>query len=282
MNASLAASFAEGMAALDAGDFGTAERILQAVVARDPAAHPAWLALAVIAIQAGMPDLAVERARRAVALDGKNADYLNKLGVAYGEQGDLRASEQAFRRALKIKPAYAGAHHNLAKALQKRGRLAESLKEFERAHRLAPSTTELQLSLCRAYRLSGEPARALAVLRAAIVDASPPAAVIPDLAQCIADVEGAEASLAWLREILAQQPDCQPAHYSLALMLLSVGEWREGWKHHLWRRHKAPDRQGKRLPRLEGKRILLRGEWTAISFFPPLPPSCERGPQSRA
>jgi len=272
MNASSAASFAAGMAALDGGDFGTAERIFQAIVEREPAAHQAWLALAVVAIQTGSPDLAVERARRAVALDRTNTGYLNKLGVAYAEQGDLRASEQAFRRALKIRPAYAAAHHNLAKALQKQGRLSESLKEFERAYRLAPSTTEFQLSLCRTYRLHGDPARALALLRAAVGDALPPAAVIPELAHCIAEVEGGEAASAWLRGVLAQQPDCQPAHYTLALMLLSVGEWLEGWKQHLWRRHRAPDRATPPealAARLDGRRILLRGEYGLgdILFF---------------
>jgi Tfp pilus assembly protein PilF len=260
------------MAALDAGDFGTAERIFQAIVEHEPAAHQAWLALAVIAIQAGAPDLAVERARRAVALDSKNADYQNKLGVAYGEQGDLRAAEQAFRRALRIQPASAAYHHNLAKALQKQGRFSESLKEFERAYRLAPSTTELQLSLARTYRSRGEPARALELLRTAVGAAPPSPAVIPDLAHCIAEVEGIDSALATLRGILAQQPDCQPAHYTLALMLLSVGAWREGWKHHLWRQHKARDRAEQPEafpPRLDGKRIVLRGEYGLgdILFF---------------
>jgi Flp pilus assembly protein TadD len=272
MSPSTAASFAEGMAALNAGEFGTAERIFHAIVEREPAAHQAWLALAVVAIQAGSPDLAVERARRAVALDSKNVDYLNKLGVAYGEQGELRAAEQAFRRALKVNPAYAGAHHNLAKALRKQGRLAEALKEFERAYRLAPSTTEFQLSLARTYRSHGEPERALALLRTAVGGAVPTSAVVPDLAHCIADVEGIEAALSALRGILAQQPDCQPAHYTFAVMLLSVGAWREGWKHHLWRPHKARDRakQPEMLPaRLDGKRILLRGEYGLgdILFF---------------
>jgi Flp pilus assembly protein TadD len=272
MSPSAAASFADGMAALNAGDFGTAERIFRAVVEREPAAHQAWLALAVLAIQAGTPDLAVERARRAVALDGKNADYLNKLGVAYGEQGDLRAAEQAFRRALKIQPASAAYHHNLAKALQKQGRLPESLKEFERAYRLSPSTTELQLSLARVYRSRGEPERALALLRTAVGVALPPPAMISDLAHCIAEVEGVDAALAMLRGILAQQPDSQPAHYTLAVMLLAVGAWREGWKHHLWRQHKARDRANRPevFPaRLDGKRILLRGEYGLgdILFF---------------
>ena len=245
------------MAALDAGDYETADRIFRSVVEQDPGAHPAWVALAVIAIHAGSPDLAVEHARRAVALDRNNADYLNKLGIALGEQGDLRAAEQAFRRALKLNPAYAGAHHNLAKALQKQGKLAESLKEFERAHRLQPGVAEMQASLCGIYRLQGEPARALEVLRAAVRDGTPHPALIPHFADCIADVEGPAAAVSWLQNLLEQQPGSQPAHYALAFMLLSVGEWREGWKHHLWRPRSAE--RPERLP--DQERIILRAEY---------------------
>ena len=245
--------FAKGAAALNAGDYETADRIFRAIVERDPAAHQAWLALAVIAFHTGSPDLAVERAQRAVALDRKNPDYLNKLGIAHGEQGDLQASERAFRRALKLKPAYAAAHHNLAKTLQKQGRLAESLKEFERAYKLEPHTSEIQLSLAGMYRLRGDPARALAVLRKSVGDGPAPPAFIPQLADCIADVEGPDAALQWLKK----QPESQPAHYALAVMLLSVGEWREGWKHHLWR-----PRSGERPERLPmQEKVVLNAEY---------------------
>jgi tetratricopeptide (TPR) repeat protein len=217
----------------------------------------AWHARAAIALREGDAELALESARRAVALDRNNPLYLNRLGIAHGELGDLRAAEQAFRRALKARPAYAAGHHNLAKALQKQGRLSESLKEFERAHKLEPQSTEMQLSLCGIYRLGGQPERALAVLRAAASEGPPAPSHVPQFADCIADVEGAHAALAWLRSVVAQQPDSQPAHYALAVMLLSVGEWREGWQHYLWR-----PRQGERpaaLPR-QGK-IILRGEY---------------------
>jgi hypothetical protein len=66
-----------------------------------------------------------------------------------------------------------------------------------------------------------------------------------------------------LRQLLAQQPECQAAHYALAVLLLSVGNWREGWTHHLWRapgdrnRSERPDA----LPeRLDGRRVVLRAE----------------------
>ncbi|HJQ41301.1 MAG TPA: tetratricopeptide repeat protein, partial [Thermoanaerobaculia bacterium] len=115
-------SFAQGNAALAAGDLRTAERIFQAIVQQEPTAHDAWLALAMIALRAGAPDIAVERARRAVDLNRNNALYLNNLGIAYSEHGDLGDAEKAFRRALSMKPAYAEAHFNLGKALHKQGR----------------------------------------------------------------------------------------------------------------------------------------------------------------
>src|SRR5687767_10827109 len=157
MNTSAAKSFAQGVAALDAGDYVSAERIFQAVVEQNPAAHNAWLALAVVAMRVGMPDVAVARAQRAVELDRSNALYLNNLGIAYAELGDLPAAEQTFRRALKIQPAYAATHYNLAKALHKDGRLPESLTEYERAHALEPRSTPIQVGLCAMYRLHGQP-----------------------------------------------------------------------------------------------------------------------------
>jgi len=258
MKADAAARFSQGTAAFDAGDYGAAERIFQGIVEQDPLAHNAWLALAVVALHTAAPDLAVERARRAVELDRKNAAYLNKLGIAYGEQGDLRAAEQAFRRALKIKPAYAEAHHNLAKALHKKGEPAAALKEYERAHALEPQSIPLRSALCGMYRLQGEPERALALLRNAN-DAELPDALVKHFAECLADVDGPEAAVGWLRGLLARRPDHRDAHHMLALLLLALGEWRAGWEQYAWREQLA--RPSAVLPaRLDGKRLLLRAE----------------------
>ena len=94
-----AARFAQGKAAADAGDLAAAERAFLSVVEEDGAAHEAWMALAVIALRRAAPQLAVERASRAVELDRKNAVYLNNLGIAYAESGQGAPAEQALRRA---------------------------------------------------------------------------------------------------------------------------------------------------------------------------------------
>ncbi|HEV3008826.1 MAG TPA: tetratricopeptide repeat protein [Burkholderiales bacterium] len=264
MNPSRAAIFAQGVAALRAGDFSTAERILLTIVEQDEAAHNAWHALSVVAVRAGLPDIGIERARRAVALDRRNAEYLNSLGIACTENEELAAAEHAFRRALKIKPAFAEGHYNLAKVLRHQGKLAEALVEYQRAHALEPWAVPAQLGLAAIYRLHGKPERALAVLRAAVRDRTPDPDHIPYLVDCIADVEGPDAAIAWLEDLLAGQPDFQQAHHILGRLLLSVGHWREGWKHFLWRAHRDPERMRTRpavLPeRLDGKRVFLRAE----------------------
>jgi hypothetical protein len=129
------------------------------------------------------------------------------------------------------------------------------------------------------YRLHGEPQRALALLRAALGERFPPPAFIPHLAESIADVEGPEAALAWLRSLVSRDAASQPAHHALAVMLLSVGSWGEGWAHYLWRtvRPALPEP----LPlRLDERRILLRGEYglgDVLFFLRFVPELRERG-----
>jgi Flp pilus assembly protein TadD len=257
------ALLAQGVAALRAGDFAAAERILLSVVERNVGAHQAWHALAVVAVRAGLPDIAVERARRAVELDRRNADYLNSLGIAQSENGDAAGAEQAFRRALKLKPAYAEAHYNLAKVLRERGELDAARVEYERAHALEPAAVPAQLGLAAIHRLLGRPERALETLRAGLrggVDDD----VIPYLSECLADVEGPEAALAWLRALLEREPGRRQAHHILGLLLLSLNRWSEGWPHFLWRAHwdaaRMHTRPGVLPERLEGRRVFLRSE----------------------
>jgi tetratricopeptide (TPR) repeat protein len=221
VNPSAAASFAQGVAAMNSGDLLSAERLF----------------------------------RHAVTLDRRNPDYLNKLGIANGELGDFRAAEQAFRRAVKLRPAHAEAHHNLGKALQKQDRLAEALKEFERAHVLAPKSLAHLLSLSSVQRQLGRPALALKALRSA--GPSHEIDLSPQLADCIADQEGAEAAVAWLREVLARHPDAHRVRYVLSLYLLSLGHWREGWELHASRGRPIPQL----FSPLDSRRILLRAEY---------------------
>ena len=258
------AVFAAGAAALEAGDFRAAEQLFQQIVDRYPRAHMAWNALSVVALRAGFPDVAAEHAKRALELDRRNPVYLNTLGVVHGELGGFAEAEQAFRRALKARPAYAEGHFNLGKALHKLGRLDEALRAFERAYAIDAEFPGVRASLCAMYRKHGRAERAMAVLRAAPGGLEASDEFSPLVAETLEELEGAPGAVAWLRQVIGRHADWYAARYTLGKLLLSLGEWHEGWREYLWRPHLLPERSARApaplLPRLNAMRVLVRGE----------------------
>ncbi|HSD40437.1 MAG TPA: tetratricopeptide repeat protein, partial [Burkholderiales bacterium] len=77
----------QAAASMAAGRLEEAERAFAQVVAANPREHRALQALAVIALRSDRPEVALERARRAHALDRRNPEYLNTLGIACGACG---------------------------------------------------------------------------------------------------------------------------------------------------------------------------------------------------
>ena len=251
------ALFARGAAALEAGDLPGAEQIFHALVSAHPQLHAGWNALAVVTMRAGEPGLAEAHARRALALERRNPVYLNSLGVALGELGRFADAEAEFRRALKLKPVYPEGLFNLGKVLHKQGRLADALRAYERAYAMQRDFPGLRLALAVMYQLHGRAGQALQVMREFPQLDERLAAYHADI---VAEAEGAEAAISWMRSTIAANPGWARVHYGLALMLLSTAQWREGWKEYLWRPN-VSSAYGKPPAQLgEGKTIMLGAE----------------------
>ncbi|HTW65648.1 MAG TPA: tetratricopeptide repeat protein [Bryobacteraceae bacterium] len=88
--------------------------------------------------------LALAAARKAVELDDTSAEAHASLAfdLFYGSF-DLKGGEREFKRAVKLNPNYAEAHHWYATALMSVGRLSEASDEMERARELDPSSRSI-------------------------------------------------------------------------------------------------------------------------------------------
>ncbi len=163
---------------LAAGQLAAAEQAFFAALDANPRDHRALHGLAVLAVRADRPDLAVEQARRALALDRRNPAYLQTLGIAHGENGDLEAAVDAFRRLVKERPDYPDAQCNLGLALRRLGRYAEAEQALRRATVFEPRSARARVELGKLELVQNRPAAALPHLDAALaLDSANPAAL---------------------------------------------------------------------------------------------------------
>ena len=221
-----------------------------------PSDHRDWNALAWSYLQSGQNDLALAAAQRAHEANRNNLDYLNTLGVAYGEAGDLERAESSFRKALKRKPVFLDALINLAKTLEKQERFAEAIPLYERALALDEAFPKLATNLANLYRARGEAQRARQLLERLARHIDPQDLALA-LAACDYELAGIGGAIDRLSAAVKQHPEWVGATSALAHACLADARWREGWHYYLARHGgKAPA-----LPaRLDSEHILLRGE----------------------
>jgi len=200
-------------------------------------------------LRAGETQLALEHALRAHELKRNNLDFLNTLGVVYGEAGQLDLAEATFRKLLKRKPGFVNALVNLGKALEKQERLDEARAHYERALAIEPAFPKLAANLASIYRERGEPDRSRTVLERHAQHVEP-----QDLVMGMAQSTDEVRASAMLQDAARQHPEWLLVRNALAHALLAAGEWREGWRRYA-RPGVAPF-----APRLDGRGILLRGE----------------------
>lgn len=96
--------------------------------------------LGVLQAQGRQRESAIASFAKAVAADEHNAFAWNWLGILYRETGDYARAEQAYRKAIEVKPDDAAAHLNLGILYDAYlGRPAEALAQYREYQRIAGS-----------------------------------------------------------------------------------------------------------------------------------------------
>jgi Flp pilus assembly protein TadD len=243
--------------ALNAGDDFAAENAFRQIVSAGPRHAEAWHMLAMLVIRAGRGPEAIECALRAHQLDRRNPQYLDTLGIAYGEAQQLEEAVRCFKRSLKERPGRAETHFNLAKTHFKLGDLAEAERCFVRAHRLDPGRAEFASGLAVVYSEQGRYQEALALLAQARVRAPDDEMLPINSAVAALATAGPDAAIQELMDFVQRHPDSALARDALARRLLAEGRFAEGWRQYAWRRGRpsAPP-----AGELQGRRVLLLRE----------------------
>jgi tetratricopeptide (TPR) repeat protein len=153
----------------DAGQYASAIRRLQDVVAREPAFTRAHDNLGLCYEALHQPDDAVKHYREAVRLnrvEQKPSGWpaLN-LGILLRSRGDLEEAERLFREALTYDRHLAPAHYQLAAVLEAGDRLDQAVKSLRDATAADPAYPDAYYALSRIYRRQGRTADADQAMR---------------------------------------------------------------------------------------------------------------------
>ena len=122
---------------------------------------PMWgavhAALAIALDMAGQGAEAIVHHQRAVALEPKNAGWLNNLGYSLATSGRVRESVEIYQRALRIDPLDRRTRNNLGFAYARLGDFRQAALQFDRGG----AVSESRVNLGYAYELAGRLPQAL-------------------------------------------------------------------------------------------------------------------------
>lgn len=136
-----AARVSLGFVLLRAGRHDEARAELEQARALDPKNADAWRGLAEIHQALEQPALAEEAFRRAIALRPTDRAFHDLLGTLYYSGGRMEEAEAEFRRSVELAPDGVHGLRNLAGILIARGRLPEAAALLQRALQITPTPT---------------------------------------------------------------------------------------------------------------------------------------------
>lgn len=203
-------------------------------IALAPGFAPAYNNLATALENSGHLTEAAECYRQAIALRPESAEAHNNLAHLLQNQGDHRASMEHLRQAIAIKTDYVEAHVNLGNALSSEGRIEEAIRSYRRALEIDPNNADARSNLGNALKEQGRLDEAVECYTKAI-------ALRPDFAEAHSNLGNTlrqqgrfDAAIDECRKAIAVNGE-HAAHVNLALVLLLLGRWEEGWPQYEWR-----------------------------------------------
>jgi len=138
-------------------------------------------------------------------------------------QGRLEEAIECYRRALKLRPAFAEASCNLGTALKERGFPVDAIACYEDAIRLRPGMSEVHFNLGLAFQSIGEFARAMACFQQAVALDPRSADARYALGYLHANEDSRESALQCFEQALVLNPEYAEARWGFAMsQLLAV------------------------------------------------------------
>jgi predicted O-linked N-acetylglucosamine transferase (SPINDLY family) len=173
----------------------------------DPNDTEALCRYAMLALQAGRPDVALPVAQRAASADGASPVVQNLLGVVLRQNGRLADAIERLQSAVILDPEFRDARINLGNALLDAGEPQQALPHYEKALALDPASAATHNNLGNLYRELRRPTEAIESYRQALAIDPQHARAHANLGNLLKDLGDTDGAIAAFRQSLRLAPD---------------------------------------------------------------------------
>jgi Flp pilus assembly protein TadD len=163
----------------------------------DPKFVDAWANLSLACERLEELDGAIAARRKAIELHENNADHWHRLGTCLGKKGELSLAIESLRKSIELDPNVNAVHHDLVLALSRDGQ-QEAAEEaaFLRFEVIRKVEAEMIRPVADNFKSAGNFQRATDI---------------------------------W-RRVVEIDPSCFEAHGQLAMCLITLGDYENGWR----------------------------------------------------
>jgi predicted O-linked N-acetylglucosamine transferase (SPINDLY family) len=212
--ASAPSQLEQAIALHQAGRLAEAEQAYCRVLQSDPRSSDALHLLGLLAHQVGRHDVAAERIRQAIAVQGNQPNYYNNLGEVYRTSGRAAEARACYEQALRLNSQLAPTYYNLGLLL---GATEPALarRHYEQAIRLQPNHAAAHNNLANLLRDTGERDAALAAYRAALRSDPHYVEAWSNLGSLLLDLQQVAEAVEHFQRAVQLRPESADFHFNL-------------------------------------------------------------------
>jgi len=168
----------------------------------------------------------------------EDAVSIKNIADHHMESGDLVQAVYYYQNALAIDPVYWQVHANISLALSEIGNYDDAISHASSAVEINP-IAELYDNLGDILRRSGNPAEAINNHLMALTKKPDLASAYNNLGNAYVDQEMWEEAIASFTQAIRMGSSNPEPHWNLALVLLLIGDLKNGWREYEWRWRKS-------------------------------------------
>lgn len=181
------------------------------------------------------PEAAEKSLRAALAINPRDDQLLNLLGVSLIRQQREEEAIEPLRKAISLNRRDAEYHNALGCALRNTGHVDEGIESLQRALKLEPELHGARFNLGQAFQYQRDFVQAERLFREVLARRPDDVETVNALAAQQWQLGDYEESLRTLRQGIENAPASGDLRFVLGEKLLALGRWEEGWYHYLWR-----------------------------------------------